>query len=369
MNSVNAERSAGHGGLVGAAIAAVERGWVPDVCTRWGIRRLCRQRLEMLPVEQVNTEWFGPRSHVWKRDFLALMNRGPIADSTQEANQQHYELPPEFFTAYLGPRRKYSSCWWEDGVEDLATAEDRSLAQVCHRAGIRDGMEVLDLGCGWGSFTLWVLEHYPDCRLTSVSNSAPQRQYIEQQAASRGWSERLTVLTADMNHFQPPANHFDRMVSIEMFEHMRNYRRILEKLRPSLKANGRLFIHIFCHQQWPYLFEVEGAANWMGRYFFTGGMMPSFDQFSAFEDLFETAESWSVNGVNYGKTLDAWLENLDRAAPTIDPILKQVYGSQWFKWRQRWRVFLMASSELFRYNHGTEWFVGHYLLKPNPSGS
>jgi cyclopropane-fatty-acyl-phospholipid synthase len=230
-------------------------------------------------------------------------------------------------------------------------------------------MEVLDLGCGWGSFTLWVLEHYPNCRLTSVSNSAPQREYIKQRALERGWSERLTVQTADMNQFQPGVSRFDRIVSIEMFEHMRNYRQLLAKLHPSLRPEGLLFVHIFCHKQWPYLFEVEGAANWMGRYFFTGGMMPSFDQFSAFTDLFETREAWQVNGVHYGKTLDAWLENFDRASDVINPILKRVYGDQWYQWRHRWRVFLLASSELFRYDGGGEWFVGHFLLQPNASGS
>lgn len=369
MKSVDIEASTARPGLIGAVISAIEKGWVPDSITRWGIRRLCRQRLVMLPTDQTETPWTGDHSHVWKRHFLELMVGGPIAVATEEANQQHYELPPEFFSAYLGPRRKYSACQWEDGVKDLATAEERSLTQVCQRAQIQDGMDVLDLGCGWGSFTLWTLQHYPNCRLTSVSNSAPQRLYIEQQAAARGWSNRLTVLTADMNHFEPQPDRFDRIVSIEMFEHMRNYRRLLAKLRPSLRADGRLFVHIFCHRQWPYLFEVEGASNWMGRYFFTGGMMPSFDQFSAFQDLFVTSESWRVNGINYGKTLDAWLENFDQATEIIDPILKKVYGDQWFKWRHRWRVFLMASSELFRYNQGHEWFVGHYLLQPTSSGS
>lgn len=369
MNSIAAPNASFSSSLVGSAIGAIEKGWVPDSVTRWGIRRLCRQRIEMLPSDQSATHWNGKDAHPWKQAFAELMNQGPIAVATEAANQQHYELPPEFFTAYLGPRRKYSACLWDEGVRDLADAETRSLGQVCQRAKLEDGMDVLDLGCGWGSFTLWALEKYPSCRLTSVSNSAPQRQYIEQQAAERGWTDRLTVLTADMNHFQPQANRYDRIVSIEMFEHMRNYRQILEKLRPSLRADGLLFIHIFCHKAWPYLFEVDGAANWMGRYFFTGGMMPSFDQFSAFEDLFSNIEQWSVNGVHYGKTLDAWLENFDRSSDTINPILKRVYGDQWFKWSQRWRVFLMASSELFRYDRGTEWFVGHYLLKPTPNGS
>ncbi len=355
--------------LVSAAIAAIEKGWVSDAVTRWGIRRLCQQRLVMLPSVQSQIEEHASATHPWKQRFVELMDQGPIAVATDEANQQHYELPPEFFTAYLGPRRKYSACLWENGVTSLAAAEEASLRQVCQRARVEDGMHLLDLGCGWGSFTLWALEQYPNCRLTSVSNSTPQRIYIEQQAAERGWQHRLTVCTADMNQFQPHTNSFDRIVSIEMFEHMRNYRQLLRKLRPSLRANGLLFVHIFCHKSWPYLFEVEGAANWMGRYFFTGGMMPSFDQFAPFEDLFANIEKWSVNGINYGQTLDAWLENFDRSTATIDPILQRVYGKEWFKWRQRWRVFLMASSELFRYRQGAEWFVGHFLLQPTPSGS
>ncbi len=364
---MNGREPSSHLSLVSAAIAAIERGWVPDAVTRWGIRRLCRQRLVMLPSDTNPAEGNGSTMHPWTQRFVELMDQGPIAVATEEANQQHYELPPEFFTAYLGPRRKYSACLWENDVTSLAEAEDASLRQVCQRARVEDGMHLLDLGCGWGSFTLWALEKYPLCRVTSVSNSTPQRMYIEQQAAEHSWQNRLTVLTADMNQFQPPTNSFDRIVSIEMFEHMRNYRQLLRKLRPSLRANGLLFVHIFCHKAWPYLFEVEGAANWMGRYFFTGGMMPSFDQFAPFEDLFVNTEKWSVNGVNYGQTLDAWLENFDRSTATIDPILKRVYGNEWFKWRQRWRVFLMASSELFRYDQGSEWFVGHFLLQPTPS--
>lgn len=367
MNYVDEEVTTGSS-LIAGAIAAIEYGWVPDSVTRWGIRRLCRQRLDMLPRDEASNAWHGPQAHAWKREFLELMDRGPIAVATDAANQQHYELPPEFFTSYLGPRRKYSSCLWGEGVQELSAAEDASLKLVCERARLHDNMEVLDLGCGWGSFTLWVLEHYPNCRVTSVSNSAPQREYIQQKAAESGWAQRLSVQTADMNLFQPEDARYDRIVSIEMFEHMRNYRQLLTKLRAALRPNGLLFVHIFCHKSWPYLFETEGAGNWMGRYFFTGGMMPSFDQFSAFGELFELQDRWSINGVHYGKTLDAWLKQFDQNSDQITPILKKVYGDQWFKWQQRWRVFLMASSELFRYAEGNEWFLGHYLLQPIPNG-
>jgi len=351
---------------VSSAIAAIEAGLVPDRVTRWGIRRLCRQRLQMLPSDTVRSAWAGSQAHEWKRDFMALMDAAPIAVSTDLANQQHYELPPEFFAAYLGPRRKYSACEWSSGAETIAQAEDASLRRVCQRANLQDGMNVLDVGCGWGSFSLWVLEHYPNCRVTSVSNSAAQRLSISQRATEAGWADRLTVRTANMIDFQPEQGVFDRIVSIEMFEHMRNYRQLLGVLRTGLRPQGQMFIHIFCHRDWPYLFQAAGAANWMGQYFFTGGMMPSYDQLEQFGELFQVVEKWPVNGVEYGRTLDAWLENFDAASQRIDPILQQVYQRDWKKWKQRWRVFLMASSELFRYRNGTEWFVGHYLLKPQP---
>lgn len=350
--------------LVSAAIGAIERGMVPDAVTRWGIRRLCRQRLAMLPHESERTAWNGPSAHPWKTDFMAMMDASPIAMETEAANEQHYELPPEFFTTYLGPRRKYSACTWSKGATDIATAEQHSLEQVCQRAEIADGMRILDLGCGWGSFTLWALEHFPNCRLTSVSNSAPQREFIISEAKRKGWDQRLEVITADMNHFEPAQQMYDRTVSIEMFEHMRNYRQLLEKVRSALRPDGKLFVHIFCHKEWPYLFETEGSSNWMGRYFFTGGMMPSYDQLGQFQQIFKLENHWEVNGVDYGRTLDAWLEQFDRQSVTIDRILQDTYGSDWGKWKQRWRVFMMASSELFRYAKGKEWFVGHYLLSP-----
>ncbi len=361
--------------LIALATNAIENGWTPDWATRWGIRNLCSQRKRSLPLSHGKAIANGLQSKPatgqvqtldqWTADFLKMISQGEIAVATADANQQHYELPPSFFTAFLGPRRKYSACNWSEGAKSISEAEDCSLTEVCSRAEICDGMSVLDMGCGWGSFSLWVLEKFPNCRVTSVSNSAPQREYILDQAKQRGWSDRLNVVTADMNAFDWAPKQFDRVVSIEMFEHMRNHGRLLGNVRRWLKDDGKLFIHVFCHKQFPYLFQTDGAANWMGRYFFTGGMMPSFDLLENFSESFIVGKQWKVNGVAYGKTLDAWLELLDQNRRVIDPILSDVYGAKnLVKWRNRWRIFLMASSELFRYDHGNEWFVGHYLLEP-----
>lgn len=340
--------------LVSGATRLIESGWAPDWATRAGIRTLCRRREDSLVIgEDVD-----PTTR-----FLQAIQAEPIAVATEEANEQHYELPPEFFSAFLGPRRKYSCCYWPEGAANLEQAEEASLRQVCQRAELRDGMDVLELGCGWGSLSLWILEHYPNCRVTAVSNSRPQREYIEGQAASRGWSDRLQVITCDMNEFQGATQGYDRVLSLEMFEHMRNHRQLLGRIRQWLREDGKLFVHIFCHKDTPYLFETQGASNWMGRYFFTGGMMPSYDLLTRFPDEMKLQQRWVVNGEEYSRTLEAWLTQFDRNRETIDPILEDVYGADdLIRWRARWRVFLMACSELFAYDNGEKWFVGHYLM-------
>lgn len=351
--------------LVGNASRLIEAGWTPDWAARAGIRKLCRQRLEQLEPQRIAMD--GQRQRVTDQ-FLATLQDSPIAIATQDANQQHYELPPAFFEAFLGPRRKYSGCYWPETVKNLADAEVASLQQVCERGQLRDGMEVLELGCGWGSLSLWILEHFPKCRVTAVSNSAPQRQHITQVAESRGWSDQLQVITADMNEFEPEGQRFDRVFSLEMLEHMRNHRSLLARIRDWLREDGLMFAHVFCHREVPYLFDSEGASNWMGRYFFTGGMMPNYDLLGSFPMLFEVQQRWQVNGQHYARTLDAWLERFDQNRDTIDPILDQVYGpEQRTRWRNRWRIFLMACSELFQYGGGEEWFVGHYLMRPVPA--
>jgi cyclopropane-fatty-acyl-phospholipid synthase len=334
----------------------LERGMLPDALLRRGVRRLCRQRIDLLNA----ASRVGESS---QDTLLATMDAGPIALVPEIANKQHYELPPEFFGHFLGPRRKYSCCFWEYETSSLIDAEAAALRVTCQRAGVVDGMDLLDLGCGWGSLTLWLLEHYPNCRVTAVSNSSPQREYIYAAAVNSGWADRLRLITVDMNHFRTTAR-FDRILSIEMFEHMRNYRRLLANIAGWLRPEGKLFVHIFCHRQQPYVFETDGRDDWMGRLFFTGGLMPSADLLQRFGDHLSVTRNWTWNGRHYGKTSAAWLERFDAQADSLLPILRSVYGREAKAWYYRWRTFLVVCAEFFALRDGREWFVSHYLLEP-----
>ncbi len=348
--------------FITTAIDWVERGWVPDFLTRAAIRRLCRQRLLDC----------GGRDCEVDRDameaFLASMRLGPVAPVPERANEQHYEVPPDFFGAVLGPHRKYSCCLWNDALT-LADAESASLAETCRRAELVDGQDILELGCGWGSLSLWMAERYPSSRVTAVSNSRPQREYIEGQARVRGLAN-LRVLTEDMNRFVAPGE-YDRVVSVEMFEHMRNYSHLLKRIHGWLRPGGKLFVHIFCHRVFAYPFETDGEDNWMGKWFFTGGIMPSDDLFARFQDDLRLERQWRWNGVHYQRTAEAWLDNLDRRRDDVLPVLRATYGeSEAVRWFYRWRMFFLAVSELFGYRGGEEWFVGHYrFTRPEGSGS
>jgi cyclopropane-fatty-acyl-phospholipid synthase len=334
-----------------ALLNLAEHGKLPDALLRIGIRRLLRQRL-------INLEAVGEDT----KAFLKRIAHQPVAVDTAAANAQHYEVPTRFFLRVLGPRMKYSSCIYPDGVNTLADAEKAMLDLTCKRAQLQDGMDILELGCGWGSLSLWMAEQFPRARILAVSNSATQRAHIETQALDRGLSN-LEVRTCDVNVLAP-ARVFDRIVSVEMFEHMRNPGALLDRCASWLKPGGKVFIHIFTHAGRPYLFEDGGnAQDWMSRYFFTGGMMPSPDLLPKAASALDLEDEWIVNGVHYSKTLEAWLQRQDAARADLLPILAKAYGEKdaalWF---QRWRMFWMACSELFRYNRGEQWPVHHYLF-------
>ena len=284
-----------------------------------------------------------------------------VAPVPELANEQHYEVPPEFFTMALGKHRKYSSCFWDGETRSLDQAEALSLAISCERAGIEDGMEILDMGCGWGSLSLWIAAHYPNSRSTfSVQFQAPA-PYIEAQAAERGLSN-IEVRTCDMNDFDP-GRQFDRIVSVEMFEHMRNYQELFRRVSTWLKPEGRFFMHIFCHRNSAYAFEDNGPGDWMSRHFFSGGIMPSADLPLRFQRDLNLERQWRWSGQHYERTANAWLANMDRNSAEIKQLFGQVYGADKAQqWVQRWRIFFMACAELFGYNRGQEWFVSHYLF-------
>ncbi len=337
-------------------LAWTERGLVPDSVIRAGIRRLCRQRLK--DIKSGDPEASGAELE----SFIEKMNQSPIALVPEIANEQHYEVPPALFEQILGAHGKYSCCYWGNGVETLDQAEADALAITCDRAGIEDGMSILDLGCGWGSLSLWIAENYPNCEITSVSNSAPQRMHIEKLALRKGLGN-INVLTEDMNDFQAPGD-FDRIVSVEMFEHLRNYREMYRRISRWLKPDGRFFMHIFCHRNCAYEFLDEGPADWMGRHFFSGGMMPSDDLPLHFQEHLKLVRRDRWRGSHYERTSNAWLSNMDRRRDRIMPVLEATYGDdQAEKWFQRWRIFFMACAELFGHDEGREWYVGHYLFE------
>ena len=334
----------------------IENDKLPDPVLRAGIRKLLKQRLTD---ETVGDE------ELQQRKFINLVNElksSPIAVNTADANEQHYELPTEFFQYCLGKNLKYSSGYWNPGVKDIDTSEDDMLALTCQRAELQNGQNVLELGCGWGSLSLYMAAKYPNSKFTVVSNSATQKVFIDHTAAKRG-IQNLTVLTADMNTFTI-ADSFDRVVSVEMFEHMRNYQLLLAKVASFLKPEGKLFVHIFTHKTLAYKYEVIDESDWMSKYFFTGGIMPSNHLFFYFNDDLNIAKHWVVNGTNYGKTSEAWLSNMDKHKKEIMPILENTYGKdQAVKWWVYWRLFYMACAELFNYNKGNEWMVCHYLFE------
>lgn len=333
-----------------------ENGLMPDALTRYGIRQLCQQRLideNVLDIEKADLRF---------RKMLEDLKQSPIAIETAAANEQHYEVPTRFFQLCLGKRLKYSSCFYKTGSETLDEAEVAMLALYSERAQLQDGQHILELGCGWGSLTLWMAEKYPHARITAVSNSATQRQHIEAVCLERGW-QHVKVITCDVNTLELDADQFDRVVSVEMFEHMRNYQTLLNRVSKWMKPDAKLFVHIFCHRYVMYPFETEGDNNWMGKYFFTGGIMPSADTLLHFQQDVSIEQRWLVSGEHYEKTSNHWLANQDANHDEIMQIMKNTYGEADAKrWFNRWRMFWLSCAELFGLEDGNEWLVAHYLF-------
>jgi cyclopropane-fatty-acyl-phospholipid synthase len=340
------------------AIDWTEQGFVPDTVIQHGIRRLLKGRIAELHTD--NCEIVA-RS---KYEFIRAMNNSPIAPLSCKANEQHYEVPTDFFLHVLGDHKKYSCCYWNDGVSDLTTAEAEALRLTCEHAGLEDGMDILELGCGWGSLTLYMARTFPHSRITAVSNSNSQREHIEQLARQQNLLN-VKVLTCDMNDYAS-LDSFDRIVSVEMFEHMRNYRALFERIDTWLKPGGRFFMHVFCHRDVPYAFEEKSETDWMSRHFFSGGMMPSDDLPLHFQEHLRLVDQWRWNGRHYEKTANAWLQNMDVNKQILWPILQQAYGPvATQQWWMRWRMFFMACAELFGYDDGQQWWVSHYLFEKN----
>jgi cyclopropane-fatty-acyl-phospholipid synthase len=335
----------------------LDRNIVPDFALRIGIRHLLSRRLSEEQQKEVAT------GDTYKTDFVEMLKASPIALSTRTANEQHYEVPDDYFKLVLGSHLKYSSGYWASGCHSLEDAESAMLALTCERAAIQDGESVLELGCGWGSLTLFLAQTFPNSAITAVSNSSTQKEYIEQQAAARGLTN-ITVITSDMNDFQVEQQ-FDRVASVEMFEHMRNYQKLLARISGWVKPGGTLFVHIFSHRYFAYTFDVDGSGqNWMAENFFTDGLMPSDDLLLHFQDHFAVKRHWNVSGLHYHKTLEAWIDNHKQRKTKILELFGQTYGpGQALPRWVAWKIFFLACSELFRYNDGREWGVSHYLFE------
>ena len=336
-------------------IKLAEKGILPDGLICVGIRSICRERLRW-------AQAIGPESvEVYHQEWIDKLSESPIALVPEKANEQHYEVPPAFFEQVLGKHLKYSSGYWPTGAETLDESETAMLEMTCQRSELEDGMDILELGCGWGSLTCFMAARMPNAKIMAVSNSNDQRKYIEQRCEQNGYGN-VTVITADMNDFTT-SEVFDRVVSVEMFEHMRNYDELLRRISNYLTVDGKLFVHIFSHESLVYPFEDNGPSDWMGREFFSGGQMPSHRLLLHFQNDLKIEKVWRVSGTHYGKTSWAWLRNMDQNKTAILKIFSSTYGPDNAKvWWQRWRIFFMSCAELFSMNRGKEWGISHYLF-------
>lgn len=332
----------------------VDSGWVPETALRWGIRAICAMRLRE---QKASPDEARARHQQWVDE----LRRSDVAVETEAANSQHYEVPAAFFDLVLGPHRKYSGAYWPPGVANLGDAEAAMLALYAERAQLADGQRILDLGCGWGSFSLWAAQRFPAATITAISNSHSQQQAIVTAANQRGLSN-LTVITADVRTLKL-SQQFDRVVSVEMFEHMRNYQALLAKIAGWLAADGKLFVHVFAHRNYSYPFASQGASDWMAREFFTGGLMPSTELLHHFQDDLLLEDEWHVGGHHYAKTAEAWHANLVTRRLQVLEVLRSRYGVDAARLFQRWRVFFLACAEMFAYDGGRQWLVAHYRFR------
>ena len=339
------------------AFDLTEQGMMPDVVLRRGIRLLLKQRLKEISSSDVEI------MADLQSQFIQQMKESAIALVPEKANEQHYEVPAEFYARALGARKKYSSAYWPEGVTTLNEAEKQGLAKTCGHARLEDGQTILELGCGWGSLTLWMAQHYSSSKITAVSNSSSQKEFILNKAEEMQLNN-IEVITCDMNDFEMEANKFDRVVSVEMFEHMRNWENLYANVARWLKPGGYFFKHIFVHKTSTYEFADNGPSDWMSRHFFSGGIMPSDDLPLAFQKNLNFVQRWRWDGTHYEKTANAWLQNMDNNKETLFPLFKKIYGDENAQmWWSRWRMFFMACAELFGYNKGQEWWVSHYLFQ------